>query len=139
MSELKTKETNKSVREFLESVEVESKRKDSFELLSIFETVTAEKPVMWGTSIVGFGKYHYKSDRSSQAGDWFLVGFSPRKQNLALYVMASNPEIKDLLLKLGKHKVSGSCLHINRLSDIDLDVLGQIVKTSFKYMQKITC
>ena len=140
MAELKTKRTTQSAAEFMESVEPAEKRQDGFALIELFQKITGEKPVMWGTSIVGFGMYHYKSERSSQEGDWPLVGFSPRKQNLTLYVMHGNSESKDLLQKLGKHKTSessgGGCLYINKLSDVDLSVLSQIIKKSYLYMKK---
>lgn len=132
MAELKTKVNDASVTDFINSVEDEQKRKDAFELLKMFESVTKEKPKMWGTSIIGFGQYHYKSERSSQEGDWPLVGFSPRKQNLTLYVMPSFGNLDDLLKKLGKHTVSKGCLYIKRLSDVDIEVLRNIVKESFE-------
>lgn len=96
---------------------------------------------MWGTSIIGFGMYHYKSERSAQEGDWPLVGFSPRKQNLTLYIMHGNQESTALLEKLGKHKTSGGnggCLYINKLSDVDTAVLTQLIEISYKYMKKTT-
>src|SRR4051794_31791788 len=117
MSELKTKPTDQDAREFLRTVEPEEKQRDSLTLLALMEKVTGETAVMWGTSIVGFGSYHYKSERSRQEGDWPLVGFSPRKQNLTLYIMAGNKEQPELLEKLGKHKASGGCLYVKRLSD----------------------
>ena len=137
MAELKTKATKKSVKEFLNTVKPEQKQKDGFILLSMFERITGEKAVMWGPSIVGFGTYHYKSERSTQEGDWLLTGFSPRKQNLTLYVMAGNKDSKDLLKKLGKHKTSVGCLYINKLSDIDQAVLEQLIKKSFEYMKSV--
>ena len=135
MAEPKTKITNQNPKDFLNSIEPEQKRLDSFTLLELFETVTGEKAVMWGTSIVGFGKYHYKSERSSQEGDWMLVGFSPRKQNLTLYILHGNEGNKDLLAKLGKHKTSGGsmggCLYINKLSDVDQKILATLIEHSF--------
>jgi len=136
MSELKTKPTTQSPREFIDAVESEEKRADSLALLEMFQKMTGEKPVMWGSSIVGYGKYHYKSERSRQEGDWMLVGFSPRKQSLTLYVMAGNKESTELLAKLGKHKTSVGCLYINKLSDVDQGVLAQLIKKSFEYMKK---
>ncbi len=138
MAELKTQATKQKASEFLNTIEPEQKRKDAFVLLKMFEKVTGEKAVMWGTSIVGFGKYHYKSERSTQEGDWMLVGFSPRKQNLTLYIMHGNKD-NPALEKLGKHKLSGGiggCLYINKLSDVDQSVLPQLLKTSFEYMKK---
>jgi hypothetical protein len=138
MSDLKTKPTNQDVREFLNSIEPEEKRKDSFALLEIFEKISGEKAVMWGTSIVGFGSYHYKSERSRQEGDWLLTGFSPRKQNLTLYIMAGNQDNQDLLGQLGKHTSSGGCLYLKRLSDVDQKVLNKLIEKSFQYMKKTT-
>ncbi len=136
MAEPKTKVTNQDPKEFLNSIEPESKRVDGFKLLELFEKATGEKGVMWGTSIVGFGTYHYKSSRSSQEGDWMLVGFSPRKQNLTLYIVHGNEDSADLLKKLGKHKTSGGgmggCLYINKLSDVDQKVLEKLIKKSFE-------
>jgi hypothetical protein len=138
MAELKTQATKQDPKEFLNTIEPEQKRNDSFELLKLFHEITQEKPVMWGSSIVGFGMYHYKSERSTQEGDWPLVGFSPRKQNLTLYIMHGNQESKELLEKLGKHKTSGGCLYLNKLSDVDLKVLEKLIKKSFEYMKKTT-
>jgi len=135
MAEIKTKITNQNPKDFLSTIEPEEKRKDSFTLLKMFEKVTGEKGKMWGTAIVGFGQYHYKSERSSQEGDWMLVGFSPRKQNLTLYIMHGN-ENNPLLEKLGKHKTSRGCLYINKLSDVDQALLTKLIETSFKYMKK---
>jgi hypothetical protein len=137
MAELKTQKTNASVAAFLATVEDEGKRKDSQELVKIFEELSKEKATMWGASIIGFGQYHYKSERSKQQGDWPLTGFSPRKQNLTIYIMSGFGDQKKLLEKLGKHKVSGgSCLYINHLSDINVDVLKELIKASLKYMKE---
>jgi len=132
MAELKTKVTNQSPGDFINGVEPEKKRLDALTLLKMFEKGTGKKAVMWGTSMIGFGQYHYKSKRSSQEGDWFLVGFSPQKQNLTLYIMQGNENSKDLLIKLGKHKEGGGCLYINKLSDVDQKVLEILIKNSFK-------
>lgn len=134
MAELKTKPTKKSALAFLKTIKPEAKQKDSLVLLELFQKVTGEKPVMWGESIVGFGKYHYESERSSQKGDWPLVGFSPRKQNLTLYIMMGN-EKNPVLKKLGKHKTSVSCLYINKLADVDMKILATLIKTSFDHMK----
>jgi hypothetical protein len=136
MSELKTKPTTRDPREFLNTVEPQEKRRDSLALLETMETITGEKPVMWGPSIVGFGSYHYKSERSRQEGDWPLIGFSPRKQNLTLYIMAGNQENHDLLNKLGKHTSSVGCLYIKRLADVDQAVLAALIEVSFTYMKR---
>lgn len=136
MAELKTKPTKESAKKFLDATQPDEKRKDSLMLLAMFENVTGEKPVMWGSGIVGFGMYHYKSERSTQEGDWPLVGFSPRKQNLTLYIMAGNKDSQELLKKLGKHKASGGCLYINKLSGVDQTVLAKLIKKSFQHMKK---
>ena len=138
MSELKTKPTSQDPRDFLNTVEPTEQRSDSFSLLEMMERITGEKPVMWGPSIVGFGSYHYKSERSRQEGDWPLVGFSPRKQNLTLYIMAGNQENHALLEKLGKHKSSVGCLYIKRLADVDQAILAALVEASFTYMKRTT-
>lgn len=139
MAEIKTKVTTVSPSTFLKTIEPEEKQKDAFVLLDMFEKITGEKAVMWGTSIIGFGKYHYKSEKSSQEGDWMLVGFSPRKQNLTLYILHGNNESNELLKKLGKHKTSsgiGGCLYINKLTDVDLTILRKLIEKSYKLMKK---
>ncbi|KXK09202.1 MAG: hypothetical protein UZ21_OP11001000260 [Microgenomates bacterium OLB22] len=136
MAELKTKRTTQDPYEYLKTIEPEEKRQDCLTLIKLFEKVTGQDAVMWGTSIVGFGMYHYKSERSRQEGDWPLAAFAPRVQNLTLYSMMGNEDSKDLFEKLGKYKVSGSCLHIKRLSDVDLEVLEQIIKRSYDHSKK---
>ncbi|MES2876745.1 MAG: DUF1801 domain-containing protein [Patescibacteria group bacterium] len=136
MSELKTQRTNASVEEFVASVENSQRREDALKLLDVFERATGMKPVMWGTSIVGYGQYHYKSERSSQEGDWPLAGFSPRKANLTVYVLPGFEKYDDYLSRLGKHKTSVSCIYINKLSDVDTDVLQQIIKDSVAEMKR---
>jgi len=138
MAELKTKPTSQSAEDYLATIVPEQKRKDGFVLLKLFQDITGEKAVMWGASIVGFGSYHYKSERSRQEGDWPLVGFSPRKQNLTLYGIAGSNENAALLLKLGKHKTGVGCLYINKLSDIDIEILTRIIKQSFEHMKRVT-
>lgn len=138
MAELKTKKTTQKPTDFIKSVEPEQKRQDSLALLKLFEKATGEKPAMWGTSIVGFGSYHYESERSSQKGDWLLVGFSPRKANLTLYVMGGLKSEGALLKKLGKHKTGGGCLYINKLADVDQKVLAQLVEKSYRNLKKLT-
>ena len=137
MAEIKTKATKESVVKFLNSVKPEDKRKDAIVLLKLFTKITGEKPVMWGTSMVGFGKYHYKSENSAQEGDWFLVGFSPRKQNLTLYILAWKKEDPKLFQNLGKYKRGGGCLYINRLSDVDEKVLASLIKTIYTHRKRI--
>jgi hypothetical protein len=136
MAELKTKKTNASVKAFLNTVPGETKRADSFKLLEIFEEVTGEKATMWGPAIVGFGEYHYKSERSTQEGDWPRTGFSPRKQSLTLYVTLGDDKAQALLSKLGKHTTSKACLYINKLSDVDEKVLRKIVQHTLVEMEK---
>lgn len=136
MAELKTKKTNKSVTGFISRVKDPAKRADGTVLLKLFEEVTGEKAKLWGTSIIGFGTYHYKSERSSQEGDWPLTGFSPRKQNLTIYIMPGFKTYKPLLKKLGKHKTSMGCLYINRLADVHLQTLKKLVHTSVRDMRK---
>ena len=138
MAELKTKATKESAVKFLNTIEPKEKRADGLALLSMFKKVTGEKAVMWGSSIVGFGMYHYKSERSTQEGDWPLVAFSPRKQNLTLYILAGNNDSNTLLGKLGKHKTSGGgCLYINKLADVDQKVLESLIKKSYQFMKKV--
>ena len=135
MAELKTKKNDSSVMDFIKSVDSDEKREDSLVLLKLYEDVTGEKAVMWGDSIIGFGSYHYKSERSKQEGDWPLIGFSPRKQQLTLYFMDGFDKYKDDLEKLGKHKVSVGCLYVKRLSEIEMSVLRGMVSKSFKFMK----
>jgi len=137
MAALKTLVTKVKPEAFIKTITDEAKRKDSLALLKLFKEVTGEKAQMWGTAIVGFGSYHYKSERSTQEGDWPLTGFSPRKQNLTIYIMPGFSEYADLLRELGKHKISGgSCIYINKLSDVDLKVLAKIIKKSVVTMKK---
>lgn len=134
MAEIKTKVTDASVEEFISGVENETRRKDGFTLLELYKRVTGQQPKMWGPSMIGFGTYHYKSERSSQEGDWPLAAFSPRKQNLTLYVYPNNHP--DLLEKLGKHKTSVGCLYINKLADVDMAVLEKLVAASYERARK---
>jgi hypothetical protein len=135
MAENKTRPTDADVFEFLNSVPDERKRQDSFTVLEMMREATGEEPVMWGSSIVGFGSYHYKYD-SGREGDMPIIGFSPRKQNLTLYIMMGGFERYDeLMAKLGKHTTSVSCLYIKRLSDIDMEVLRALVEESVANMK----
>ena len=135
-AELKTKVNTASVEGFLNSVEDEQKRADCFEILKMMKQVTKETPKMWGSSIVGFASYHYKG-ASGREGDWMLTGFSPRKQNLTLYLMGGFDLHKDLLKKLGKYKTSVGCLYIKTLDDVDKTVLKKLVTESVKTMKKL--
>ena len=135
MAELKTKQNDASVEAFLQTVKEESKRKDCEAVLKIMKQATKEKPKMWGTSIVGFGDYHYKYE-SGRENDWFQVGFSPRKQNITLYLMGGFNGHEDLLEKLGKHTIGGGCLYIKKLEDVDTKVLKKLVSESVKRLKK---
>lgn len=136
MAELKTKKTTANVSAFIESIENDTQRKDAKTLLKLMKAATGMRPVMWGESIVGFGLYHYKSERSRQEGEWPLTGFSPRKSSLTVYIMPGFKKYETLLKKLGKYKKSVGCLYINKLADVETDVLTQIVKESVAEMQK---
>ena len=136
MGTIKTLVNDASVEAFINSADGEVKKADAFKILEMYKDATKEKPKMWGSSIIGFGQYHYKSDRSRQEGDWPLAGFSPRKQNLTLYIMPGFNDYSDLLDKLGKHKTSKACLYINKLSDVDKAVLKQIIKRSYDDAKK---
>ncbi len=135
MAELKTKPTAQKAEDFLNTIEPETKRAEGFILLDLFKKITGKEPRMWGSSIIGFDMYHYKSERSSQEGDWPLVAFSPRKQNLTLYIMSGLKGGTDLLKKLGKHKTSVGCLYINKLADVNLEVLSKLIEKSYKDSQ----
>jgi len=135
MAELKTKRNKGDVEAFLNSVPQEKKRQDSLTILELMKQVTGKEPEMWGESIVGFGSYHYKY-ASGREGDWFITGFSPRKQNLTLYIMSGFDEYDQLLNKLGKHSTGKSCLYIKKIEDIDMEVLKELVKKSVKHMEK---
>ena len=136
MAELKTKVSKASVTAFLKTIEPMEKQKDALALLRIFKDVTGETPKLWGTSIIGFGSYHYESTRSAQKGDWPLTGFSPRKANLTLYIMPGFKDYDALMKKLGVYKSSVSCVYIKKLSDIDEKVLAQLIKRSVADMKK---
>ncbi len=135
MAELKTKRNKGDVEAYLNSVENEVKRRDSFTVMELMKEVTGEEPEMWGDSIVGYGTYHYKY-ASGREGDWMLTGFAPRKQNLTLYIMPGFEHYEKLLGNLGKHKIGKSCLYINKLEDIDQDVLRELVRRSVEHMKK---
>jgi len=134
MAELKTKVNDASVEEFLEGFP-EDKRKDCYTILEMMKTITNNEPKMWGTSIIGFGDYHYEY-KSGREGDFFLTGFSPRKQNLTLYINGGFDQYGGLLEKLGKYKTSKACLYIKKLADVDTHVLQEIVTKSVTAMSK---
>ena len=135
MAELKTKPNKASVKKILNSVKDEKRRDDCFQVLEIMKKITKEEPIMWGPSIVGFGSYHYKYE-SGREGDMCITGFSPRKQYLTIYILPGFKRYSELMKKLGKHKTGSSCLYINKLEDVDLKVLIQLITESVKYMKK---
>ena len=130
--EIKTKETNSSVDDFINAVKEEQKRKDSFLLLKLMEKATKLKPKMWGSSIVGFGNIRYKSAATGREVDWLKIGFSPRKANLSLYLGINIQTHAASLKKLGKHKTGVGCLYINKLEDIDLKILKEMINAAAK-------
>jgi hypothetical protein len=134
MPELKTVKTDASVTDFVEAVEHPRRREDSFALLELMCKITGEKPAMWGASIVGFGTYTYKY-ASGREGEWPLTGFSPRKRNLTLYIMPGFDRYEALLDKLGKFKTGKSCLYVNKLDDVDIDVLRELVRQSVQHVK----
>lgn len=135
MSELKTTANDADPVAFINASVDGAKKEDSLVLLELYQKLTGEPPKMWGSSIIGFGQYHYKSERSSQEGDWPLAGFSPRKQNLSIYIMHGFDSYGDLLEKLGKHKTSKGCLYINKLGDVDIQVLSELITRGYKDMK----
>jgi hypothetical protein len=136
MSENKTKKTNASIKNFINSIKDENVKKDCNTIIKLMQSITKKEPKMWGSIIVGFGDYHYKY-ASGREGDFFLTGFSPRKQNLALYLMGGLENQKDKLKKLGKHKTGKSCLYIKSLNDIDKKVLKEMIVQSVKETKKL--
>jgi len=135
VAELKTKVNKASVDKFIKSIKDEQTKDDCYKILDMMQKAAKAEPKMWGTSIIGFGNYHYKY-ASGREGDWFITGFSPRKQNLTLYIMSGFDEYESLLKRLGKHSKSKSCLYIKKLEDIDMKVLKELVTRSVKHMQK---
>ena len=135
MAELKTKVNDASVEAFLNQIEHETKRQDAFVVLDLMKAATGAEPKMWGSSIIGFGDSHYKY-ASGREGDWFLTGFSPRKQNLTLYISGGFDQVGDLLKALGKHKTGKGCLYINQLKEIDLATLRTLIQRSVAYAQE---
>jgi hypothetical protein len=134
---LKTKENDTDVISFLSGLPDEQKREDSLGLLKMMKAVTRTEPMMWGGSIVGFGKYIFSSPKTGRSGEWFMTGFSPRKQNLTVYFMTGFSKYDALMKKLGKYKISGgSCLYINKLADVDLKTLKELIAASYKYMKE---
>lgn len=134
MAKLKTQKTDASVEDFLNAVENERKRNDSFCILELMREVTGEEPSMWGTNIVGFGAYNY-TYASGREGEWPLVGFAPRKRNLTLYIMDGFASYDALLAKLGKYRTGKSCLYINKLDDVDIDILRELIAQSIAHVK----
>ena len=135
MSELKTRQNDGDVDAYLDSVENPKRREDARRILTLMREVTGEPPKMWGSSIVGFGSYHYVY-ASGREGDWPVVGFAPRKQNLVLYIMPGFARYESLLARLGKHRTGKSCLYVKKLDDIDADVLEALVRESVNEMKR---
>lgn len=131
-AEIKTKPTSASVEDFLNTVKDEQKRKDSFAILEMMKKATGKDPKMWGSSVIGFGNKRYKSPATGREVDWLVIGFSPRKANLSLYLSMNIKEHEATLKKLGKHKTGVGCLYINKLEDIDVKVLKEIINASLK-------
>jgi len=135
MSQLKTQQNDQSVNDFLDSIENENRKADSKEVLKIMKEITGKPPKMWGNSMVGFDSYHYKY-ASGREGDWFITGFSPRKQALTLYIMAGFKRYDELMDKLGKYKTGKSCLYVKKLDDIDRNALKKLIEESVSYMRE---
>ena len=134
--ETKTKETDNSVIEFIESVDNPKKREDAYKILKIFEETTGYEAKMWGPSIIGFGSYHYKYDTGHE-GDAPLAGFSPRKAKISLYFSPTLPNREEILSRFGKHTTGKACVYINKLADVDEDVMRELIVRDMEYVQKI--
>jgi len=135
MAELKTKPNEQSVAAFLNSIANEKVRQDCHTILEIMQGASGAEPKMWGDSVVGFGSYHYKY-ASGREGDWFVTGFSPRKQNLTLYIMSGFDQYDELMSRLGKYTTGKACLYIKKIEDIDLATLKELVAQSVEHMRK---
>lgn len=135
MTELKTKPTDQKVEDYLNSITDEKRAEDCRKIHRIMQELTGENGTMWGASIVGYGSYHYKYE-SGREGDWMLVGFSNRKQSISLYIMSGFSQYEELLTHLGKHKTGKSCLYINKLADIDEDILREMIASSIEIIKK---
>ena len=132
LAEIKTKENEASVEDFINSVPDEEKRNDSFTILKMMQEATQVTPKMWGGSLIGFGNKRYKSPTSAREVDWFIIGFSPRKANFSLYLSFDLRQYAEKLAKLGKHKTGMGCLYINKLSDVDMNVLEELIRKTAK-------
>jgi hypothetical protein len=137
MAELKTKVNDASISEFLDSLEDESKRNDTQTIMALMQKTAKTEPKMWGSSIIGFGTYHYYY-ASGREGDWFIIGVSPRKQNITLYVEGGWEHNAGLLAKLGKHSLGKGCLYIKRLSDANLLVLEELIESSYQHAEELS-
>jgi hypothetical protein len=136
MAENKTKQTKASVDKFINSIKEETEREDCYKIIKLMKSITKEEPKMWGPSIIGFGSYHYKY-ASGREGDMCITGFSPRKQNISLYLMGGFEKQKTQLKKLGKHKTGKGCLYIKTLNDVDVKILKEMIVQSVKEMKKL--
>lgn len=134
MAELKTKPTSASVKDFLAAIEPAQKREDCTKIADLMENVINEKPVMWGDAIIGLGTYRYQG--KSSGGDWFLAGLSPRKANITVYLMGGVKNFPEILERLGKYKIGGGCLYINKLADVNIDVLAELVTATVNYIRE---
>lgn len=135
MAELKTKENDGSVNAFLKSIEDENKRADSYKINQIMEELSGAEGKMWGDSIIGYGNYHY-TYKSGKEGNWFYCGFSPRKQAITLYIMTGFSHYQEVLDRIGKYKTGKACLYIKRLSDVDEEVLKELISSSIDFLKK---
>lgn len=136
MAEIKTKQTDLNVAAFINSfAATEQKRLDGLELLKIMSDFTGFEPKMWGSTMIGFGQYHYKSEKSRQEGDWPLVGFSPRKAAISLYVYSGEEAQDELLTKLGKFKMGKGCIYLNKLSDINVEILKDLMRSTINFLK----
>ncbi len=133
MAELKTQENNASVEAFLAGVENTRRREDALEVVEIMREISGLEPKMWGKAIIGFGSYDY-TYASGRSGTWMRLGLSPRKQKLVVYIMDDYSGREELMARLGKHKTGKSCLYLNKLDDIDRDVLRELIRTSLDHM-----
>jgi len=134
MAELKTQKNDASIQDFLERVEHQTRRENSFEILELMREITGDQGSMWGDSIVGFGDFSY-TNTTKKEYKWFKTGFSPRKQSMTLYIMDGFDSYDEILSRLGKYKLGKSCLYINKLADVDLDVLRELIDASVKHME----
>jgi len=135
MAENKIKPTNDSVAAFIDSIQDEQKRRDARKVAAMMREATGSRARMWGSNIVGFGQYHYRYD-SGREGDFMIIGFSPRKQALTLYIIPGFGHFESLMSKLGKYKTGRSCLYVKRLSEVDEKVLKRLIESSVKHMRK---